>query len=127
MPTYEYECVECGHRFEAFQAMSDDPLTECEHCMGPVKRLIFGGTGIIFKGSGFYVTDSSKAGKQSTTASGKNETEVSKTAGDNKEADSKDRSSKSEKSAADKKDSGTGSKTSSAKTSDSSSRQPVKT
>ncbi|MDC7227463.1 MAG: zinc ribbon domain-containing protein [Spirochaetales bacterium] len=68
MPTYEYECVECGHRFEAFQAMSEDPLTECEHCKGPVKRLIFGGTGIIFKGSGFYVNDSSKAGKQSTQA-----------------------------------------------------------
>ena len=68
MPTYEYECVECGHRFEAFQSMSDDPLRECEHCKGPVKRLIFGGTGIIFKGSGFYVNDSSKAGKQSTVA-----------------------------------------------------------
>ena len=71
MPTYEYECVECGHRFEAFQAMSDDPLQECEHCSGPVKRLIFGGTGIIFKGSGFYVNDSSKAGKQSTLAAAK--------------------------------------------------------
>lgn len=68
MPTYEYECVECGHRFEAFQSMSDEPLKECEHCKGPVKRLIFGGTGIIFKGSGFYVNDSSKAGKQSTVA-----------------------------------------------------------
>ena len=68
MPTYEYECVECGHRFEAFQSMSDDPLKECEHCRGPVRRLIFGGTGIIFKGSGFYVNDSGKAGKQSTQA-----------------------------------------------------------
>lgn len=68
MPTYDYECVECGHRFEAFQSMSEDPLTECEHCKGPVKRLISGGTGIIFKGSGFYVNDSSKAGKQSTQA-----------------------------------------------------------
>lgn len=57
MPTYEYECLECGHRFDAFQNMSDNPLTECEHCKGPVKRLISGGSGIIFKGSGFYVTD----------------------------------------------------------------------
>ena len=85
MPTYEYECVECGHRFEAFQAMSDDPLKECEHCKGPVKRLIFGGTGIIFKGSGFYVNDSSKAGKQSTQASGSKETDSPS----KKESDSK--------------------------------------
>ena len=68
MPTYDYECVECGHRFEAFQSMSDEPLKECEHCKGPVKRLISGGTGIIFKGSGFYVNDSNKASKKSTQA-----------------------------------------------------------
>lgn len=78
MPTYEYECVECGHRFEAFQSMSDDPLTECEHCKGPVKRLISGGTGIIFKGSGFYVNDSGKAGKQSTQAAKKSSPDTGK-------------------------------------------------
>ncbi len=57
MPTYDYECQSCGHVFEYFQSMSDDPLKECPKCGNEVKRLIGGGMGIIFKGSGFYVTD----------------------------------------------------------------------
>lgn len=61
MPTYEYECSSCGHTFEAFQSMSDAPLSSCPECGKAVKRLIFGGTGVIFKGSGFYVNDSRKA------------------------------------------------------------------
>lgn len=60
MPTYEYECSSCGHIFEAFQSMSDAPLTACPECGKVVKRRIFGGTGVIFKGSGFYVNDSRK-------------------------------------------------------------------
>jgi putative FmdB family regulatory protein len=63
MPTYEYECKECGHGFEVFQAMSDQPVKECPECGKEVRRLIFGGTGVIFKGSGFYVTDKGKAGR----------------------------------------------------------------
>ena len=57
MPTYDYECTKCGHRFEAFQSMSDKPLTKCPECRGKVKRLIGAGAGLIFKGSGFYITD----------------------------------------------------------------------
>ncbi len=57
MPTYEYLCLECEHRFEAFQSMTEDPLAECEECGGKVKRLIGTGAGFIFKGSGFYCTD----------------------------------------------------------------------
>jgi len=57
MPTYDYECTDCGHTFEYFQSMSDEPLQKCPSCGGKVKRLIGGGLGIIFKGSGFYVTD----------------------------------------------------------------------
>ncbi len=57
MPTYDYQCEGCGRTFEHFQSMSDDPLSECEECNGSLKRLIGGGLGIIFKGSGFYVTD----------------------------------------------------------------------
>jgi putative FmdB family regulatory protein len=57
MPTYEYECKTCGHSFEAFQSMREDPLKECPQCGKEVRRLINGGSGIIFKGSGFYVTD----------------------------------------------------------------------
>lgn len=60
MPTYEYECKKCRHTFEKFQSMSDEPVKTCPECGGKVKRLIAGGSGIIFKGSGFYVTDSKK-------------------------------------------------------------------
>lgn len=58
MPTYEYECRACGHSFEKTQSMSDDPVKDCPECGKDVRRLIFGGAGIIFKGSGFYVNDS---------------------------------------------------------------------
>ena len=64
MPTYEYECRTCQHRFEKFQSMSEDPVRVCPACGGSVRRVIGGGMGIIFKGPGFYVTDS----KSSTAA-----------------------------------------------------------
>lgn len=57
MPTYEYECLHCGHAFEQFQQMSDKPLEKCPKCDKKVKRLIGSGAGVIFKGSGFYATD----------------------------------------------------------------------
>ena len=58
MPTYEYECEACGHKFEAMQKFSDKPVKTCPKCSKrKVKRLISNGTGIIFKGSGFYETD----------------------------------------------------------------------
>jgi len=58
MPTYEYGCKNCGHRFEELQRMSDDPITVCPQCgEKTVKRLVSGGAGLIFKGSGFYITD----------------------------------------------------------------------
>ncbi|MDR2630559.1 MAG: zinc ribbon domain-containing protein [Spirochaetaceae bacterium] len=57
MPTYEYECKSCGYLFEVFQSMSEKPLSRCPQCGKEVRRLINGGSGIIFKGSGFYVTD----------------------------------------------------------------------
>ncbi len=57
MPTYEYECRECGHRFEEFQSITDEPIGTCPECGGEVRRLIGSGAGIIFKGSGFYQTD----------------------------------------------------------------------
>jgi putative FmdB family regulatory protein len=58
MPTYEYECTETGRHFERFQSISDDPLEACPECGGPVRRLITGGGGVIFKGRGFYATES---------------------------------------------------------------------
>lgn len=68
MPTYDYECLTCGHVFEAFQMMSDEPLKTCPKCEGEVRRMIAGGLGVIFKGSGFYVTDS-KGGKSTSSSS----------------------------------------------------------
>jgi putative FmdB family regulatory protein len=68
MPTYDYQCENCGTTFEHFQSMSDDPLSQCQDCNGSLKRLIGGGLGIIFKGSGFYVTDN-KSKNSSSTAS----------------------------------------------------------
>jgi putative FmdB family regulatory protein len=76
MPTYEYECGKCGHQFEFFQSMKDDPLTKCPEkgCRGKVQRLLSGGSGLIFKGSGFYITDYrsdsyKKAAKSDSSAS----------------------------------------------------------
>ena len=57
MPTYDYICTDCGYKFEKFQRMSDEPIKICPECSGEVKRLIGTGSGIIFKGSGFYATD----------------------------------------------------------------------
>jgi putative FmdB family regulatory protein len=57
MPTYEYECTHCGHDFELFQGITEKPLKKCPKCNSEVKRLIGIGSGVIFKGSGFYATD----------------------------------------------------------------------
>lgn len=59
MPTYDYACDSCGNSFEAFQKMSDAPLRDCPECGKAVRRVLTGGLGISFKGSGFYVNDSS--------------------------------------------------------------------
>jgi len=56
MPTYIYRCKECGHQFEQRQRMSDDPLTICPVCEGDIRRVV-NSVGVVFKGSGFYVTD----------------------------------------------------------------------
>ena len=63
MPTYDYICEKCNHSFEYFQSMSDSHLKECPECKGKVRRLVSGGSGLIFKGSGFYLTDYAKKPK----------------------------------------------------------------
>ena len=70
MPTYEYECRICGYSFDAFQSFSDAPLKDCPQCGREIRRVINGGSGVIFKGSGFYVTDkkNSAAGSSKKTA-----------------------------------------------------------
>ena len=66
MPTYEYECQQCGHRFEEFQSITAAPRQTCPEtsCKGPVKRLISMGGGLLFKGTGFYITDYRSDGYQ---------------------------------------------------------------
>jgi putative FmdB family regulatory protein len=97
MPTYEYECQECGIRFDRFQHFSEDPLKTCPECEGPVRRVIHP-VGIVFKGSGFYVTDN-KSDTRSLTPksqgkpldsldSGEAETKPTKESADSKGSDS---------------------------------------
>lgn len=68
MPTYDYECSSCGHKFEFFQSMTEDPKKKCPKCGKSLKRLIGSGSGIIFKGSGFYATDYKKSGSKSESS-----------------------------------------------------------
>ena len=68
MPTYEYRCRDCGEKFDEFQGISDPPLTKCPFCGGGVDRLISGGLGIMFKGSGFYITDYRSEGYKKAAA-----------------------------------------------------------
>lgn len=60
MPTYAYACTACDHRFEIFQSFSEDSLTQCPQCEGRLRKL-FNAVGVVFKGNGFYRTDSRKA------------------------------------------------------------------
>ena len=72
MPTYEYLCQACSHRFETWQKMIDEPLTICPECGGHIRRVLYP-TGIVFKGSGFYKTDHSNgAAPSSNGANGSN-------------------------------------------------------
>lgn len=67
MPTYQYACTECDHAFEQFQSFSDDALTVCPECSGKLRKL-FNAVGVVFKGSGFYRTDSRSSGSSSETS-----------------------------------------------------------
>lgn len=108
MPTYQYACTsaECGHRFEIVQAFTDSALTDCPQCSDRVRK-VYGSVGVVFKGSGFYRTDS-RDSSSSTVA---------------KSDSGKSESSKSESSA--KSDSGSKSESSSTKSDSSSSSKPA--
>ncbi|MEV4461455.1 FmdB family zinc ribbon protein [Microbispora sp. NPDC049633] len=67
MPTYQYACTACGEQLEAVQKFSDDPLTECPACQGKLRK-VFSAVGIVFKGSGFYRTDSRSSSSSTTTS-----------------------------------------------------------
>ncbi|MEU6522826.1 FmdB family zinc ribbon protein [Streptomyces sp. NPDC046924] len=70
MPTYQYQCTECGEGLEAVQKFTDDALTECPNCQGRLKK-VFSAVGIVFKGSGFYRNDSRGSSSSSTPAASK--------------------------------------------------------
>lgn len=91
MPTYSYACTECGNRFDVVQAFTDDALTTCQQCSGRLRKL-FNSVGVVFKGSGFYRTDSREPAKSSTNGSAKTS--------DSNGSSSADTSSSSEKSTA---------------------------
>ncbi len=101
MPTYSYACTECGNRFDVVQAFTDDALTTCDQCSGRLRKL-FNSVGVVFKGSGFYRTDSRESSKSSTNGSAK-----SSSASDTNGSSSSDKSGSTDKSSSssDKSDS----------------------
>lgn len=81
VPTYEYECTACGQHVEVFQRIKEEPLTTCGACGGPLRK-VFHPAGIVFKGSGFYATDSRSKPKTSTTSSSSSDTSSGSTSKD---------------------------------------------
>ena len=94
MPTYEYKCETCSHRFERFQSITADPLDTCPECGEHVHRLISPGAGFIFKGSGFYTTDYRSESYKEAAKKDKKETSSSS---DTKSSDTKSSDTKTEK------------------------------
>ncbi|HCA80613.1 MAG TPA: FmdB family transcriptional regulator, partial [Bacteroidetes bacterium] len=92
MPSYDYKCRECGYTFEEFQSMKSDLLSICPACGKPaLKRLMAGGVGMIFKGSGFYLTDYKKTGSSSSSSPSSSSSGASPTSKESKDSkDSKD-------------------------------------
>ena len=89
MPTYEYACKQCGEHLEVVQRFTDDPLTECPSCAGPLRK-VFGNIGISFKGSGFYKNDSRTSAngeKKKETAASENGSSASSESADKPKAD----------------------------------------
>lgn len=109
MPTYQYQCTECGEGLEAVQKFTDDALTECPTCNGRLKK-VFSAVGIVFKGSGFYRNDSRGSSSSSSPASKPSTTSTS----DAKSSSSASASSSSDTKSSTAKSSGTGSAGSSA-------------
>ena len=111
MPTYSYACTECDNRFDVVQAFTDDSLTTCEQCSGRLRKL-FNSVGVVFKGSGFYRTDSRESAKSATNGS-------AATSSGTEGSSSADKSGSSEKS------NSSGDKSDSTKKSDSTTSKPA--
>jgi putative FmdB family regulatory protein len=105
VPTYEYACTACGHRFDAAQRFTDEPLAECPECGGALRK-VYGAVGIVLKGSGFYKNDSRAAARANgSNGSGakRSEPAAGDSSGSGSSSDSGSKSDKSDKK--DKKDS----------------------
>lgn len=102
MPTYEYRCTDCSNEFELFQKMSDEPKADCPRCAAPSQRKISGGAGLVFKGSGFYITDYARGDgyKQAAKADGGGSAEPKPAASEAKAPEAKPTTSTSGGSAA---------------------------
>ncbi|MQY29772.1 FmdB family zinc ribbon protein [Nocardia aurantia] len=97
MPTYSYQCTQCGDKFDIVQSFSDDALTTCEKCDGKLRKL-FNSVGIVFKGSGFYRTDS-RNGSSSATEPAKSSSDSSSSSSSSSDSSSSSSSSSSTSSA----------------------------
>ena len=93
MPTYSYACTECGDRFDEVQSFSDAALTTCGKCDGRLRKL-FGNVGVVFKGSGFYRTDSREAAKSSAASSNGSEGSAASTSSTSEKSEKSDKSEK---------------------------------
>ena len=108
MPTYEYLCQKCEHRFEIVQKITADSLTDCPECDGAINRVVFP-VGLVFKGTGFYVTDygasakarrdDAKAGKEAAEAATSSASDSSDSSGDKKSSSASETKSSESKSA----------------------------
>jgi putative FmdB family regulatory protein len=88
VPTYQYACTECGHAFEQFQSFSDDALTDCPECRGRLRK-VFNAVGVVFKGSGFYRTDSRASSSSSEGGSEGGSTKTETTSDSSTKTESK--------------------------------------
>jgi putative FmdB family regulatory protein len=113
VPTYSYACTECDNRFDVVQAFTDDSLTTCEQCSGRLRKL-FNSVGVVFKGSGFYRTDSRESAKSATNGSA-----ATSSSSGTEGSSSADKSGSSEKS------NSSGDKSDSTKKSDSTTSKPA--
>ncbi|WP_318210832.1 MULTISPECIES: FmdB family zinc ribbon protein [unclassified Streptomyces] len=98
MPTYQYQCTECGEGLEAVQKFTDDALTECPQCKGRLKK-VFSAVGIVFKGSGFYRNDSRGSSSSSSPAASKSSTPSTSSSTSSSTSDAKPAASTSSSSA----------------------------
>jgi putative FmdB family regulatory protein len=102
VPTYSYACTACDDRFDVVQAFTDDALTTCEKCSGRLRKL-FNSVGVVFKGSGFYRTDSREDGKKAKSSSSNGSSDAASSSGSSDKSGSSEKSASGDKSGSSEK------------------------